>query len=271
MSTSEDADLKAAVFQRLHPRVYLERFVAENVRPDGRQIDAWREISVNVGSISSANGSSLVRVGNTTVVCGVKAELAEPELDAPTRGFLVPNLDLPAICSPKFKPGPPTEEAQVLSDRLNEILIKTIPPESLCIHPGKSVWVLYVDATCINYDGNAFDTALIAMVAALKNTILPKATYNEDTLRTTCSRKTLSPLQLSSLPISMSFGIFDSHVFPDPTSFEEPLLDTSISVVIDDKGKICSVSQIGSDVDALLTCTAAARKRHEFLSQRIYL
>jgi hypothetical protein len=35
----------------------------------------------------------------------------------------VPNLDLPAICSPKFKPGPPTEEAQVLSDRLNEALI----------------------------------------------------------------------------------------------------------------------------------------------------
>jgi exosome complex component RRP43 len=29
--------------------------------------------------------------------------------------------------------------------------------------------VLYVDATCINYDGNAFDAALIAMVAALKN------------------------------------------------------------------------------------------------------
>lgn len=35
----------------------------------------------------------------------------------------VPNLDLPAICSPKFKPGPPTDEAQVLSDRLNEVLV----------------------------------------------------------------------------------------------------------------------------------------------------
>jgi exosome complex RNA-binding protein Rrp42 (RNase PH superfamily) len=44
-----------------------------------------------------------------------------------------------------------------------------IPLSSLCIHPGKSVWVLYVDATCINYDGNAFDATLIAMVAALKN------------------------------------------------------------------------------------------------------
>ena len=39
------------------------------------------------------------------------------------RVWPVPNLDLPAICSPKFKPGPPTDEAQVLSDRLNDALI----------------------------------------------------------------------------------------------------------------------------------------------------
>lgn len=74
----------------------------------------------------------------------MKAEIAEPELDREGEGFLgasyiscfffpfqalsnfiviVPNLDLPAMCSPKFKPGPPTEEAQVVSDRLNEVLI----------------------------------------------------------------------------------------------------------------------------------------------------
>ena len=32
-----------------------------------------------------------------------------------------------------------------------------VPLSSLCIHPGNAVWVLYVDATCINYNGNAFD------------------------------------------------------------------------------------------------------------------
>jgi exosome complex component RRP43 len=106
----------------------------------------------------------------------------------------VPNVDLPAMCSPKFKPGPPTEEAQVLSDRLNEILTmfvlfsmegpyyldisfdtklrsKFLPLTTLCIEPGKSVWVLYVDATCINYDGNAFDATLLAMTAALRNSM----------------------------------------------------------------------------------------------------
>ena len=97
--------LKAAIFQRLHPRVYLERFVAEKVRPDGRQFDEWRDVSINVGtcsqfyltrflsmawkgSISTANGSALVRMGHTTVVCGVKAEIAEPELERPNEGFL---------------------------------------------------------------------------------------------------------------------------------------------------------------------------------------
>lgn len=105
-----------------------------------------------------------------------------------------------------------------------------LPLSSLCIHPGKAVWVLYVDATCINYDGNTFDAALIAMVAALKNSTqplpfhitdikhvvgtaqLPQATFNEDSGQTLCSRKTRIPLQITRTPTSMSFGIFDSYV-----------------------------------------------------------
>ncbi|TFK69417.1 ribosomal protein S5 domain 2-like protein [Pluteus cervinus] len=284
----EQEALKASVFQRLHPRVYLERFLAENVRPDGREFDAWRPVSVNVGSISTADGSALVRLGDTTVVCGVKAEIAEPELDKPEEGFIVPNLDLPAMCSPKFKPGPPTEEAQVLSDKLNEAIVTSglIPLSSLCIHPGKSAWVLYVDATCINYDGNAFDATLIAMVAALKNTKLPEARYEEfegGSGRTICSRKTRKPLSITCSPIAMSFGIFDStHILSDPTAFEEPLLDTTLSIVIGDNDDLISVSQLGLGLgldsagshgqqqDALLACISAAKKRRTALAKFIY-
>jgi exosome complex component RRP43 len=52
MTTESDA-LKASIFQRLHPRIYLERFLAENVRPDGRELPAFRELAVNVGSFLS--------------------------------------------------------------------------------------------------------------------------------------------------------------------------------------------------------------------------
>ncbi|KAI0677709.1 ribosomal protein S5 domain 2-type protein [Trametes maxima] len=269
-SSSDQAEqdaLKGLTFQRLHPRAYLERFLAENVRPDGRDLDEWRDVSLIVGSISTADGSALVRLGSTTVVCGVKAEIAEPELDRPLEGFLVPNLDLPAICSPKFKPGPPTDEAQVLSDRLNDVLVSSavVPTTSLVIEPGKAVWVLYVDATCINYDGNAFDATLLAMVAALKNTTLPKATYNEETGRTVCSRKVREPLQIGRTPTSFSFGIFDrAHLLADPTSFEEPLLDTTVSVVIDETGGLTSVMQLGLGLvgadDVLNKCVDVAQQ-----------
>ncbi|KAJ3553658.1 hypothetical protein NM688_g3493 [Phlebia brevispora] len=276
-NTTEKETLKALTFQRLHPRAYLERFLAEQVRSDGREPGEWRDVSVNVGSISTADGSALVRLGNTTVVCGVKAEIAEPELDKPEEGFLVPNLDLPAICSPKFKPGPPSEEAQVLSDRLNEILLSSgvISTSSLCIEAGKAVWVLYVDATCINYDGNALDATLIAMVSALQNTRLPKATYNEETGRTTCTRKAMIPLQINRLPLATSFGVFDSaKILADPTAFEEPLLDTTFTVVLDERGELISVAQLGLGVvgshNILTNCVSAARTRCSQLRSHVY-
>lgn len=278
MSTAnEEQAIKAATFRRLHPKAYLERFLAEKIRPDGREVDEWRDISVNVGSITTASGSALVRLGDTTVVCGVKAEIAEPELDKPNDGFIVPNLDLPAICSPKFKPGPPGEEAQVLSDRLNDTLTSSgmLPRDSLCIERGKAVWTLYVDATCINYDGNVFDAALIAMVAALRNTSLPKASYSEETGRTTCSRKEPQPLAIQKFPTSFSFGIFDStHILTDPTTFEEPLLDSTFTIVLDEDSELLSVAQLGlglvGDSDqVLLRCIDAAKRRRATIGKEL--
>jgi hypothetical protein len=49
-SVMMDAATKASIFQRLHPKVYFERFVSENIRPDGRDFDAWRDVSANVGT-----------------------------------------------------------------------------------------------------------------------------------------------------------------------------------------------------------------------------
>jgi len=274
-STPSEA-IRAATFQRLHPKTYLERFLEENVRPDGRGFLEFRDCSINVGSISTADGSSLVRLGDTTVVCGVKAEIAEPDLDAPEDGFLVPNLDLPPLCSPKYKPGPPSDDAQILSSRLNEALIlsKVLPTNSLCIQPGKFVWVLYVDATCINYNGNVFDATLLAMVAALKNVRLPKATYHEETNHVTCSRKTREPLSLSEAPISSSFGVFDSsRLLADPTAFEEPLLETTVSVITNSEGRLLSINQLGQhlppELDILSKCIANAQNRTTEIMQKI--
>ena len=51
LSQVEQDALKAAVFQRLHPRVYLERYIDEDIRPDGRAFWEFRDVDVNVGEL----------------------------------------------------------------------------------------------------------------------------------------------------------------------------------------------------------------------------
>lgn len=43
---------------------------------------------IMTGSVSSADGSALVKFGETTVLCGIRAEIAEPDILAPNSGFL---------------------------------------------------------------------------------------------------------------------------------------------------------------------------------------
>lgn len=264
MSATTTTASRAQVFRRLHPHAYLDRFLSEGFRPDGRTPEEWRDVFVNVGSISTADGSSLVKMGGTTVVCGVKAELAEPELDTPDQGFLVPNVDLAAICSPKFKPGPPSEEAQALSERLNAALVSAqiLPLSTLCIAPGRSAWCLYVDAICVNFDGNTFDAALLAIVAALRNTTLPQVSHSDVTGRTTSrSPSDRRPLALSGdrTVLACSFGVVATPSIPhhsgdqtglntsgpillaDPTAFEEPLLARVFSVLVNARGQVINV------------------------------
>ncbi|WVQ85775.1 hypothetical protein IAT38_007942 [Cryptococcus sp. DSM 104549] len=238
----------AEVFKRLHPNQYLSRFLASGYRPDGRAVRAWRDVSINVGSILTAFGSSLVRMGDTAMVCGIKAEVSEPATSAPSEGFVVPNIDLPALCSPQFKPGPPGDRAQTYSNWLNDLLVssQTLPPSSLVICPGKAAWVVYIDVVCINYDGNAFDAAVLAVMAALKNTRLPGASYDEYSGRTICSRTETYPLSLGRIPLACSYGIFQStHLLPDPTAFETPLLRPALTIALDEQDNACLVRQEG--------------------------
>lgn len=279
-TTTPQADpiTEALAFKRLYPQKYLSRFLSNDRRPDGRSLNTWREVGINTGAVSTASGSALVRLGDTTIVCGIKAETAEPDWDRPNEGWIVPNVDLPAICSPNFKPGPPADEAQVLSQQLHDLLIssKVLPLRKLVIHPGKAAWVLYVDVVCINYDGNAFDAAVLAVMTALRNTNIPVATYDEELEQTICSRTETIALKdyLRGIPLSCTFGVFDNHsLLPDPSAFEEPLCPTTITVALDSTpsekpAKIRLVRQTGlggyagkAGMEVLGECIGEAKRR----------
>ncbi|CAH2000596.1 unnamed protein product [Acanthoscelides obtectus] len=160
----------AEQYKSLHPVKYYRDYLSHNIRPDGRVFDTFRPVILNTGSIDTADGSALSKLGQTTVVCGIKAELCKPKAESPNKGFVVPNLDLPPLCSPKFRPGPPSDQAQVLSQLINDIIENSqcIDLTDLCIFPDKLAWCLYIDFICLDFDGSVVDACIIALVGALK-------------------------------------------------------------------------------------------------------
>ncbi|KDN39618.1 ribosomal protein S5 domain 2-like protein [Tilletiaria anomala UBC 951] len=250
-TSSLSLDLSTATFKRLHPRTYLERFLTSHIREDGRLFSTWRPTSAVMGAISSAEGSCLVRMGVTTVVAGIKAEVAKPDIARSTTsshssgtaakasaGWLVPNIEISPLSSARGRPGPPTEEGQLLCDRLTDLLASPSRPvidvTSLCIQPGVAAWCLYLDITVVSNDGNVLDAAMLAAIGALMDTRLPKATFHERTNRVICSDDPANsaPLPLLSLPFSSSFGIYEgAHLLSDPSSFEAAFTASSHIVV----------------------------------------
>lgn len=206
--------LSIKLLRAIHPLKFYRDFLEHNIRPDGRDLMKYRPVVINIDSIGTADGSSIVKIGNTTVVCGIKAELAPPKAAEPENGFVITNIELTPLCSSKFRPGPPAEEAQIYSQCLYDVVMNSgiIDFKDLCIAKEKLVWNLYCDLACIDHNGCVLDAAIIALVAALKSVRLPTINYNPETESIQVDEKTLIPLNIKSTPIGSSFMLFDELV-----------------------------------------------------------
>ena len=130
-------------FAKLSPHPYLLAHLqpteSHSRRANGRLPTEFRTSHINNGSLTHAEGSAVVRIGDTTVVCGVRGEIllassvgryradkpATPDgyNEAKELDLLVPNIELATGCSPAFLPGqPPSTLAQSLSTRVYSLL-----------------------------------------------------------------------------------------------------------------------------------------------------
>ncbi|EDV24631.1 uncharacterized protein TRIADDRAFT_25085, partial [Trichoplax adhaerens] len=235
-------------FRTLRPKEFYDRFIAENIRPDRRTFKQFRKTTVNVGSITTANGSALVKIGNTTMLCGIKTEFAVPKLDSPDHGYIVPNVDLPPLCSYRFRPGPPGEQAQVCSQYLADIIksCNLINLKDLCIVKEKLAWVIYIDLLCLDCDGNVLDASVIAMLAALRSAKFPKVEIDEEVDKPIVSKDESFSLNVNDCPISSTFVLFDKNlILADPTSEEENLSSGYLTITVNNDDGLSNVLKPG--------------------------
>ena len=271
-------------FAKLTPAPFLHAHLKqkESIRPSGRTPGEFRTPTINTSSLTHSNGSAVVRVGDTAIVCGVRAEILlatdiphPPKDDASEEdlveelGLLVPNVELSTGCSPAHLPGnPPGTLAQSLSYRISSLLNEsnligsqdltieyTEPPtEDDVPDEGpktvvKAYWALYIDILCIAHDGNPFDAAWGAVLAALQSTVLPRAWWDADREAILCSPLAADAhkLRLKTLPVAATFAVFstasplkqrgegESWVLADPDGFEEDVCRETVTVVVTPK------------------------------------
>lgn len=243
--------MEVEAFRKIHPTEFYRKFILHNVRPDGRGLTKVRNTLISVGSITNAHGSAFVKIGNTSVMAGIKAEVGKIPSDhnPNTNAQIVVNVELLPLCSPNFKPGKPSEQAQQLSNSINTLLRtrSIVEPSTLVIGTGVQ-WYLLVDIYCLDYDGAVLDASLIALIAALQNVRLPAASITEDAAGTkvvATPERNIS-LELLQYPIASTFGIFDeTYILTDPTAEEESLLGGELTIIYNNHNELCAVHKPG--------------------------
>jgi exosome complex component RRP42 len=223
----------------------IEQFIEKGKRLDDRGLHDTREIKIEQGLIEKAEGSARVLLGKTEVLVGVKVETGEPFPDTPNEGVLTVNAELVPIASPNFEPGPPNEDsielARVVDRGIRES--KAIDNEKLCIESGKKVFVVFVDVYVLNHDGNLIDASATAAMAALLNTKMPNYEIKDGELKI---KQGYTPLPVKSHPVTVTIGKINNKLIVDPGLEEEQVMDSRISMAINEEGNICAVQKGGS-------------------------
>ena len=248
----------------------MNEVIASGKRLDGRSFDESRSLNIQVDVIKKANGSAWVKLGNTEVVAGVKVETGDPFEGLENKGALIVSAEVLPTASPFVEPGPPDEEtielARVVDRGIRES--EMIDLEKLVLVPGKTVYVIFVDCSIINTDGNLFDATSYAAIAALSTAKIPILEMKDGVVIDT--GKTKEP-PITTLPISITTVRLGESLIIDPTSEEEACMDSRITVTTN-SDKFFTAIQKGSsgffNLEQIKNATETAKVKGEELRRK---
>ncbi|MGC8631553.1 MAG: exosome complex protein Rrp42 [Thermoprotei archaeon] len=260
--------MRKPVFQGSLGQDYYEYLIEKlkaNQRVDGRTLDSYRDLKIDLNVVPKAEGSAQVQLGKTSVLAGVKLTAGVPYADTPDEGVLTVGLDLAPFAHPEFQPGPPDEKAvgwgRVVDRGIREG--KAIDLGSLVIEEGRKVVIIWLDLTLINHEGNAQDAASIAALAALMSARFPEEI---------ASALGRDSLELLHFPVSVTLGKISDFMLVDPSIEEEDYLDSELSVTSLEDGRISSMQKILSgplNEEDVMKAVILAKKKGDELRELV--
>ncbi len=226
-------------------RDFISDILRKGERLDGRGFSEYREIEIEANLVSEkAEGSALVRLGDTSVVAGVKVLVGEPYPDTPDEGVTMVTAEMSPIASPLFELGPPKEDAIELARIVDRGIreSETVDTKKLCIREGKKAYMVFADVYPLEYDGNLIDASSIAVNAALLTTKYPEIKWEDDKLVETGE---ILNLPISNVAIEHTVSKIDESLIIDPILKEEFVQDCRLTMAVDQENNFTAMQKGG--------------------------
>jgi len=255
-------------FQSLDPKAYLSKFTTSNTRPDARPLHSVRPTTIVPTVIHrNTHGSSLVRLGNTQVTTGISLSVGTPSPSCPHYGELDVTVHLSPLSHGRYTAGGRIQHEEGTSSTSSAIAYqdpqglesfvkrsllssKLVDLKELGLQEGKSAWKVHVSCVVLNHEGNIVDACLLGAVSALLDLRLPLVKFGTKNgkeivqlLGTDCDQSKSTgtmndgrkgvQLNLKTIPIPLTVGIFEDKMLVDPTMEEEDVCDGMITVIVD--------------------------------------
>ncbi|MHA1906202.1 MAG: exosome complex protein Rrp42 [Candidatus Thorarchaeota archaeon] len=224
---------------------YVRDLLSKGERLDGRAFDEYRPIDIEVGVVpAKAEGSAICRIGDTSVVAGVKVLVGTPWPDNPDEGFVMVTAEMSPMASPLFELGPPKEPAIELARVVDRGVreSETVDTKKLCIKEGKHVYTIFADVYPLEYDGNLIDASSIAVNAALLTTKFPEYKYEDDKLVKTDN---IISIPLENMAVEVTHSKIGDSLIVDPILKEEMVQNYRITIAVDENDNMTAMQKGG--------------------------
>lgn len=250
----------------LDPEAHVKAYWNDKTRPDGRMFVQARPTKVAFSLLKHAAGSALVKQGETKVLSAMTIQIGQPAPELPDHGDVVLSVTTPDVSSSQ------QQHFDVLQSWLQRMLDDLLPPQ-LTLITGKACIRLVVTVLILQDDGNLRDVALLACMAAWKDTILPtmdhltehqgKLWWKESPITSLVgssseAAKTTTIVEdddnqgskSSDYRISLSMGVLEKNgkalFLVDPSADEAPFTQGIITVIVTLPSRSLQVEYAGS-------------------------
>ena len=199
-------------------------------RQDGRAPDQLRETRIMIGCQQAAEGSALIEMGNTAVLCAASVEEDVPRwMRGRGTGWVTAEYDmLPRATSSRRRRDRDSGRTASRSQEIQRLIGRSLRAATDLAGLGERA--IYLDCDVLQADGGTRTAAITGAYVALRQAIVRLVDEGK-----------LERVPLHCAVAAVSVGLTDDHLLLDLNYAEDSTADADFNIVMTDAGDVVEI------------------------------